>query len=229
MKKIFQFVLFAALAQSAAATNLVVNGDFSSGAPSCAGAIGSLAGWTVSNNIDLQSTSEGICGGFVVPGGLTYIVDLTGSNAGGISQTVATQNGTRYELSFYFGGNAQWQYSGYSNDDPIKSMNVLLNGNLLQNFSVDTTGRAWGDGGWQLEKLLFTAASATSTISFQSVNGLTSASVFGPLLAGVNLEAVPPAPVPLPPALGLLSLGVIALKSLQRGGRTLRTATQDPI
>jgi hypothetical protein len=220
MKKIFQFLVFAALAQSAAATNLIVNGDFSSGAPSCAAGTQVLRGWSVTNNIDIDSGATG-CGEWNLPAGLTHLVDLTGSfsdNVGTISQSVATQNETQYELSFYFGGNGEWQYLGYVNDGAIKSMNVLLNGNLLQNFSVDTTGQTWGDGGWRLERLLFTATSIT-TLSFQSLNGIASPSVFGPLLTGVNLEAVPPSPVPLPPALGLLGLGAIALRSLQRSGK----------
>jgi hypothetical protein len=119
------------VAGTASLTNLLVDGDFSSNGPSCAAGTTTLAGWTVTTgNIDVANSS---CGAVGAPTG-GYLVDLTGSHgagAGAINQTVATQPGTQYVLTFYFGGNAGWQSSwgsnsGYPNDGPLKSMNVII-------------------------------------------------------------------------------------------------------
>lgn len=198
--------------QSADATNLLVNGSFEQGAPAfgCAPGFTPLPGWNITaGNIDIDSAASG-CSGITAADGNQF-VDLTGSFANGsgndvgaIAQTVATTVGAQYSLSFYFGANPQAAYlTQYPNDGPIKSMNVLLNGALDANYTLNTTGVSFTNAQWARETLYFTATSDQTTVGFQSLNGLSAPSDFGPLLDGVVLQQVPE-----PATLGLLGLGL---------------------
>ena len=141
MKKTVPSLLCAAtlLAAPCAFANLLMNGNFTQDAPAsgCAAGVTSFPGWTVSSgNVDLDSAASGCSGIAPIVG--NYFVDLTGSFApyendvGTVSQTFSTSPGTEYSIGFYFGGNPQWQYiTGYPNDGPVKTMDVLINGSVV--------------------------------------------------------------------------------------------------
>ncbi|MCC7461272.1 MAG: DUF642 domain-containing protein [Gammaproteobacteria bacterium] len=207
------FALILALTGTAAHASLLTNGSFEIGAPSggCSAAAPAPVGWTIGGgNIDIDSSATG-CSGIPAADGV-YFIDLTGSfgaGAGSIYQTVGTTPGQRYVLSFYFGGNPQWQYLDYPNDSPFKSMNVLINGTLQGTFGVNTTGFPSGDAGWNLDQLHFNAMSSSTQIGFVSLNG-EGGTVFGPLLDGVTLDAVSGAPAVVPlPGSAWLMLGAV--------------------
>lgn len=193
--------------------NLISNGDFSVNPPGsgCAAGVTSLPSWTVaSGNVDIISD---VCNNPVAPAGNTYYLDLTGSFAeygvndvGTIAQTFATNTGSRYNVSFYFGGNSEWQVTPYPNDSPIKSMNALINGNVAGTYSVNTTGVSSLDAQWQLENFSFLATSANTTLSFQSLNGVTQPSDYGPFLADVQVNSVPE-----PTSIALFGIGILAI------------------
>ncbi|MFO1400094.1 MAG: DUF642 domain-containing protein [Steroidobacteraceae bacterium] len=230
MKVLMRTVITALVALSGtdARANLVTNGSFETGAPAagCVAGTTTLTGWTVgTGNVDVDSKAAG-CSGMSAADGF-YFVDLTGSGGGGagsIYQTVSTTPGQQYLLGFYFGGNPAWQYNSYPygpypNDGSIKSMNVLLNGNLLGTFGIDTTGFAATFPGWTHDQLYFTANSSATQLRFTSLNGA-NGTVYGPLLDGVSLDAVPgkPSVVPLPASAWLMlgALGGLALLVRQR-------------
>jgi hypothetical protein len=219
-------LIVVAASHSARASNLVANGNFSVDAPSsgCVAGTTTLADWTVEGNIDIGSVAPGCAPALAAAPGATYFVDLTGSYAeegqndvGTISQTISTVAGQKYNLSFYFGGNPQWQSSPYTypNDGPLKSMNVLLNGSVFGNFSVNTAGVSITNGQWALETLSFTATSNSTQIGFQSLDGISpNLSDYGPLLDDVQLT-----PVPLPDSAWQLISGLIGSGLIMRGGR----------
>jgi len=170
--------------------NLLVNGNFSEPGTGCEAGTTKLPGWTVTaGNIDIESTS---CSG-IVGKSETYFLDLTGSNAndvGAISQTIKTVVHQKYNLTFYFGGNPQWQTLPYANDSALKAMTVYINGAISGVYSVQTAGVSTTNAQWSFHTITFTATTTSTTILFQSLNGsTTNPSVFGPLLDNVAVNA----------------------------------------
>jgi hypothetical protein len=193
------FVL-ACASPAKASPNLVANGNFAIGAPpsGCVAGTTTLTDWSVTaGNIDIDSAAPG-CSGIAAAPGATYFLDLTGSFAGygrndvgAISQSINTVVGQKYSLTFYFGGNPQWQEFGYPNDSSLKAMDVFLNGAISGVYSVNTAGVPANDAQWKKEKIVFTATSTNTKISFDSLNGSASnPSDFGPLLDEVKVSAI---------------------------------------
>jgi len=185
---------------SAADANMLVNGSFEQPGTGCHGMTTTLPGWSVSKgNIDLV---DAVCSE-IVPAAGAYLVDLLGTgSAGTISQNFATTVGRTYSVGFSFGGNPQWQYLGYPNDSPVKSMNALIDGDIAATYSIDTTGQSYIDAGWTYRSFDFTATSAATTLAFASLN---LSGVYGPLLDGVTVEQ---ARIPEPASLALLAIGL---------------------
>lgn len=210
MNPVKRLTLCLALASftSAASANLLVNGSFEQPGD-CFGAVSTLQGWSVDGgNLDIIGSA---CSNPLVPADGSYWLDMTGNFfPATISQSFATTPGNSYSLSFYFGGNPQWQYFPYPNDGPVKSMNALIDGSVVGTYTIDTTGLATSDAGWVFETVAFTANSSSTTVSFVSLNN---SGVFGPTLDGVSVD---PAAVPLPGTLGLLGVGFAALGIIRK-------------
>jgi hypothetical protein len=60
---------------------------------------------------------------------------------------------------------------------------VLANGNVIQNFSFDVTGKTFADMGYVHEEATFVASGLTSTIEFRSNVD----TVYGPVLDDVDV------------------------------------------
>ena len=178
------------------AANLILNGNFHLPGAGCQAGTTVLPDWTVvSGNVDIEDAT---CTGGLPPKNGTYYLDLTGSFAVGasdvgvISQTITTVVGQQYALTFAFGGNPQWQeFTTYPNDSEYKAMAVFVNGAISGVFGVHTAGVAVTNAQWTTKKIPFTATSASTTVTFQSLNGsATNPSNFGPLLDGVSVVPV---------------------------------------
>jgi len=198
------------LGAPAAYANLLVNGSFEQPGTSCFSATTTLPGWNVvSGNIDID-TGTSRCSGISAADG-NFFIDLLGSSyPGTIEQSFETTAGSAYMVSFWFGGNPQWQYLPYANDGPIKSMNALIDGDIAATYSIDTAGMSAYDAGWLLYSFEFVASSATTTLGFQSLN---TGGVFGSFLDGVTVEQVQ---VPEPSTLALFGLGLLGLGIARR-------------
>ncbi len=163
----------------------VVNGGFEVGGSGCQIRLTALPGWTVeAGNLDRLSR----CPTYEPPEG-EYYIDLLGTDSPAlISQEIGTTPGTTYRLSFLFGGNSEWQCTGYQNDSPIKTIRVSA-GPVIREFSIDTAqSSACQDFMWRERSVYFTAESDATIISFQSLN---SPGVYGPMLDKVEIVRIP--------------------------------------
>jgi choice-of-anchor C domain-containing protein len=135
-----------------------------------------ITGWTVSvGNIDWESAPP--CGWQASNGNNS--LDLVGTGGiGGIAQTFDTVPGKTYQVQFDLAGN-------YGRPPIIKPLAVTINGTTT-NFTFDTTGKGQLNMGWTTHAIVFTAASASSTINF--VSDVTASG--GTLDAGAALDNV---------------------------------------
>lgn len=199
------------LGATGAGANLITNGDFEVGAdPGSFTTIiapGALGDWSVdSGSIDYIGSywQDASAAG-------TRSVDLSGNDAGSISQSFATTANGLYEVKFGLSGNPDGTRG-------IKTLQVSLTDStsgliLQQEFTFDTlaANNDHDNMGWLTRSLVFQASGSQTTLRFLS---LTSGG-WGPALDDVSVNAVPvPAAVWL---LGsaLLGVGLIARK---RGG-----------
>jgi choice-of-anchor C domain-containing protein len=136
----------------------------------------SIGAWTVS-----QGHVDHIGGGFWQAADGVQSVDLSGSAvplAGGVAQSFTTVPLLKYRVSYKLAGNPD-------GGPTIKTGQVLANGNVIQNFSFDVTGKTFANMGYVHKVATFVASGLTSTIEFQSnVN-----TVWGPVLDDVDVDS----------------------------------------
>ena len=134
--------------------NLIINGGFEVPHVGYWGlGTTALPGWAVTQgNIDIVGTYWQQAAG-------AQSIDLAGqSGSGAIVQSVVTQPGRTYTLSFLYAGNPTC-------DAPLKQMHVGYGGQT-QLVTFDTTGRSIEAMGWRRYSLTFTATGASTRISF---------------------------------------------------------------
>jgi choice-of-anchor C domain-containing protein len=143
--------------------NLIENGDFVPTDNICdvmtldTGST-AMPGWTVTAGSvdDIRPTYwQSPDGGFTV--------QLNGTDAGTLAQTIATTVGVQYDVSFELAGNP---------GDPtteIHSLEVAAAGQS-QDYSFDSTGYTRTIMGWQAETFVFTANSTSTTLQFTSLD-----------------------------------------------------------
>ena len=198
----------------AAEAATIANGSFEGG-PTAGGnqevLIGGTAipGWTVVNQSG-TTTSGGKsiawlgdgAYGFNTPFSTDYL-DLTGysgsTDDSGVAQTIATEIGAAYRLSFYVGG-----YQGYGPN----SVRVSAGGQQAVLSDPITDGITAGRTVWTLQNFDFTATSASTMLSIVGINsgqdfiGLDNVSISGgPVVAAV--------PEPASWAMMIIGLGMV--------------------
>ena len=191
-------VLFGMAASASAAT--ISNGSFETQSPQFSGSFetlnagsSALSGWTVGGNgIDLINTYWTAENG-------TYSVDLSGNNAGSISQTITgLAIGALYKISFWLAGNPD--------GSAVKSLSAgTTEGSSL--FTFVQTGHTAASMGWVQSSFIFQAAATSTKLTFASLN----AGGYGPALDNVSIDVVP-----LPAGAPLLLAGVAAFVALRR-------------
>jgi choice-of-anchor C domain-containing protein len=173
------FTIAVTNANEAPVWNLAVNGDFErgpfvnngSGWMSLTQASTTIPGWTVTGagGVDWHMADD-------TQGRL--FVDLAGSSAGGVQQSIATLVGAVYRLDFDLAANPAFQ--------SIETIQVNA-GATSQSFSFDATGRSLQNMGWQSKSVSFTATSASTLVSLASASPNDSV---GPALDNVRVTLV---------------------------------------
>lgn len=186
------------VAQIGLGENLIVNGSFEQGhglGPGGWNNFHTLPGWTSNDNGTPDDTSDDIpfevqvggAGGVAAQDGSALVeldADLEGNGGPDlnptnntntiIQQTVATEAGADYVLTF-------WYAPRPGDGDPdSSSMNVLINGQSVKSIVSDTT-----DEGWTKITISFTATGAATTIGFE---GAGQANEFGAFIDNVSLH-----------------------------------------
>ncbi|MFE1358797.1 choice-of-anchor C family protein [Streptomyces harbinensis] len=108
-------------------------------------------------------------------------VDLSGGTAGTIAQTFTTVPGTTYTVTYALAGN-------FGGAPTVKTGKVLIDGQNLQDFSFDITGKSATDMGYVYRQFTFVATATATTLSFVS----TTASAHGPVIDDVTVTTCPP-------------------------------------
>jgi choice-of-anchor C domain-containing protein len=153
-----------ALAGSALAFGGVTNGSFEAG---------TFTGSSYQNLVAGTPSATVISGWTVTSGDIDWInglwtseagsrsLDLSGSSAGAISQTLTTTIGKKYVVSFYLAGNP---------DGPptVKTLTVSATGAVPMTVTFDITGHNDANMGWVLQRYSFVATSATTVLTFAS-------------------------------------------------------------
>ncbi|MDP9219525.1 MAG: choice-of-anchor C family protein, partial [Actinomycetota bacterium] len=135
----------------------------------------SIDGWTV------DSGSVDWIGTYWLAQDGSMSIDMSGTDAGAISQTFATTIGNTYTVSFYLSGNP-------AGPPTVKTLDVSATGGTLDHFTFDTSASTLDSMNWMAESYSFLATTTSTTLSFIS----TTSTPFGPAIDNVVVtETVP--------------------------------------
>jgi choice-of-anchor C domain-containing protein len=135
----------------------------------------SITGWTVdAGSVDWVGTYWQAQDG-------SMSLDLSGDDAGTLSQTLATTIGNTYTVSFFLSGNP-------AGPPTVKTLDVSATGGATASYTYDVTGNSLTNMNWTAESYTLLATSASTTVRFVS----TTVGFFGPALDDVVItETVP--------------------------------------
>ena len=135
----------------------------------------SIDGWTVdSGSVDWIGTYWHAQDG-------AMSIDMSGADAGAISQTFATTIGNTYTVSFYLSGNP-------AGPPTVKTLDVSATGGTVGHYTFDVTGSTLVTMNWTAKVYSFLATSTSTTLSFVS----TTPGAYGPAIDNVAVtETVP--------------------------------------
>jgi choice-of-anchor C domain-containing protein len=135
----------------------------------------SIDGWTVeAGSVDWIGTYWPAQDG-------SMSIDMSGVNAGTLSQTFATTVGNTYTVSFYLSGNP-------AGPPTVKTLDVIATGATASSYTFDASGQTLSTMSWTLETYSFLATATSTKLSFVS----TTPGAFGPALDNVVVtETVP--------------------------------------
>ncbi|MCX4581333.1 choice-of-anchor C family protein [Streptomyces sp. NBC_01571] len=111
-------------------------------------------------------------------------LDLNGNNPGSVSQTFTTVPGTQYTVTYALAGN-------FGGPPTVKTGQVRIDGQDVQNFSFDVTGKTRTNMGYINRQVTFVATGTSTTLSFAST---TPNSAWGPVIDDVTVKPCPPCP-----------------------------------
>jgi len=135
----------------------------------------SIDGWTVdAGSVDWIGTYWPAQDG-------SMSIDMSGVDAGTISQTLTTTIGNTYTVSFFLSGNP-------AGPPIVKTLDVSATGAAAASYTYDASGNDLTNMNWTPETYTFLATNASTTLSFVS----TTPGAFGPAIDNVVItETVP--------------------------------------
>jgi len=158
---------------SVASATLVSNGGFESQSGTIFGITGNgLTGWNVdAGSVDLIEPYQ-----TWIPFSGLRSIDLSGNERGTISQSIVTDSGKSYKLSFAMAGNPE-----LGNTEKI--LEVYWDDNLVGTYKFTPTD--WPrPGQWQTHEITLQAASDSTSIKFKD------ATTAGDIRCGVALDSI---------------------------------------
>ena len=217
-----------ALTATQGQANLIVNGSFESGVnppaavpgyrtlsgpgdPLAFGGTNDLTGWTVTNmNVDWIHSN------YWQPSNGTYSLDLSGWSPGGVTQTVATNVGETYTLTFDLSVNPDLRHSDTARRLDVWAVNTVTNlKDLETNQLIGRGSRTFTDMQWQQVTYSFVATGTSTTIRFFSNPDNIDAG--GPAIDNVTLLGTgTPTAVPAPAGLVLAGVGGLGMLIARR-------------
>ncbi|MEU7430969.1 choice-of-anchor C family protein [Streptomyces sioyaensis] len=111
-------------------------------------------------------------------------LDLNGSDAGTASQTFTTKPGAGYTVTYSLAGNPE-----LGRVPALKTGKVLIEGQNVQDFSFDVTGKTNTNMGYVRRQVTFVATGPATTLTFAST---TLHSPTGPVIDDVTVERCKP-------------------------------------
>ncbi|MER6392449.1 choice-of-anchor C family protein [Streptomyces sp. NPDC059382] len=108
-------------------------------------------------------------------------VDLNATQAGAVAQTFATTAGQRYTVTYSLAANPE-------GGPAVKTGRVLLDGQNIQDFSFDSTGKTRSAMGYVNRQVTFVASGASTTLGFAG----TVAGSYGPVIDDVRVQGCCP-------------------------------------
>jgi choice-of-anchor C domain-containing protein len=134
----------------------------------------SLGAWTVS-----QGNVDHVGAGFWQAADGVQSLDLDGGAVrGGVAQQIDTVPLLTYKVRFKLAGNVD---AG----PLVKTGQVLVDGNVLANFSFDVTGKSRANMGYVGVETHFVASGFSATLEFRSTTG----SGYGPVIDKVTVDS----------------------------------------
>lgn len=140
-----------------------------------------VGGWTVTTgSVDVDGTDN-----LRAVQGASYSLDLNGNDQGAIAQTIPTQAGQTYTVSFYMSGNP---VCGSTGVNATKQLTFSWNGSNIASPAINQAGVTTSDMMWQFHSYPVTATSNATEIGFASD---TPATTCGPELGHVQVTGGP--------------------------------------
>jgi choice-of-anchor C domain-containing protein len=177
--------------------NLVTNGGFES--PAYQNQIttltgSQLSGWTIDKG-DVQVIKNT----FWTPAEGIQSLDMSGTTPGNIRQTISTEPGATYTMTFRMAGNPDGNGKGLGYE--LKELEVYWDGTAISpTYTFDTTGKSRASMGWVLVTIPnLKATKSTTEIAFVTK---APAGAYGIALDDISVED-PPTPAPEFPSLAL--------------------------